>query len=103
MFGAFLLLACNRIFVVSYFGVRAARQIVGQSSLCAASVGSAAGSSVTRMAPVCGSASQTQAGTVALPAWAACRARRSWPVCVCLNWPCCIPGCGPSARVYCHL
>ena len=46
MFGAFLLLACNRIFVVSYFGVRAARQIVGQSSLCAASVGSAAGSSI---------------------------------------------------------
>ena len=75
MLGAFLLLACNRIVVVCFFGVRACkRQIVGQSSLCAASAGSVAGSSVTRIAPVCGSVSQTQAGTVASPAWAVCRA-----------------------------
>ena len=104
MFGASLLLACNRIFVVGYFGVRAREaDRRAELALCVASAGSVAGSSVTRMAPVCGSDSQTQAGTVALPAWAACRARRSWPVCVCLNWPCCISGCGPSARVYCHL
>ena len=45
-----------------------ARQIVWQSSLCEASVGSAAGSLVIRMAPVCGSVSQTQAGMVASPA-----------------------------------
>ena len=36
------------------------RQIVGQSSLCAASVESVAGSSVTRIAPVCGSVSHAE-------------------------------------------
>ena len=40
---------------------------------------------------------------VVSPALAACRARRSWPACVCLNWPGRIPGRGPPARVRSHL
>ena len=50
MFGAFLLLACNSIFVVGYFGVRA-READRRAELAlrGVSVESVAGSSVTRM------------------------------------------------------
>jgi hypothetical protein len=34
---------------------------------------------------------------------AGCRARSSWPACVCLNWPGRIPGCAPLARLRSHL
>jgi hypothetical protein len=74
MLGAFLLLACNRIVVVCFFGVRA-HEADRRAELALRGVRweRVAGSSVTRIAPVCGSVSQTQAGTVASPAWAACK------------------------------
>ena len=57
-------LACNMLILVCYcflVSSKHTRQIAGQSSLCEVSAGSAAGSLVTRMVPVCGSVSQTQA------------------------------------------
>ena len=91
MFGVSLLLACNRIFVVGYLGVRA-READRRAELALCGVcrerGRLVCDSYSAGLWLCLALSQTQAGTVALPAWAACRARRSWPVCVCLNWPC---------------
>ena len=99
--GIYPLLACNSpILVICYFRVRA-RYANRRARLAVCGV--CTSSSVTRMAPVCGSISQTQAGTVVPPVPAVCRARRSWPACVCLNWPGRIPCYGPPARVCSHL